>query len=196
MLAMTYAAAHPEHVDRLVLADSGGMTLDFFQYFSDNITLRLLPGEKAALNYWSEDARADADPELAAYEQFKAMAAGYFFDRKYIPGFEEHLHVGFLTPQVNGLLMADLIHSHYDLRPAFSGFRKPVLIVQGRQDPVGDGTAYETHAVLSHSQIVFIPRCGHLPWVEQPEAFFRTVNDFLGEGQQTTHKRLSNNQDA
>ena len=37
MLAMAYAAAHPDRIDRLILIGSGGPTLEFAERFSDNI---------------------------------------------------------------------------------------------------------------------------------------------------------------
>lgn len=37
MLAMSYAATHPDRVDRLILIASGGPTVEFVNWFSDNI---------------------------------------------------------------------------------------------------------------------------------------------------------------
>ena len=34
---------------------------------------------------------------------------------------------------------------------------------------------------LPQAQIVFINECGHAPWIEQPEACFRALSDFLRE---------------
>jgi proline iminopeptidase len=54
-----------------------------------------------------------------------------------------------------------------------------VLIVQGRQDPTGDNTAEEIHALLSASVIRYINQCGHFPWIEQPEKFKAIIAEFL-----------------
>ena len=54
-----------------------------------------------------------------------------------------------------------------------------MLIVQGRQDPTGDNTAEEIHALLSASVIRYINQCGHFPWIEQPEKFKAIIAEFL-----------------
>lgn len=65
-------------------------------------------------------------------------------------------------------MMAD-IEKAYDLRAGLAHVTNPVLIIQGRQDPTGDNTAEEIHALLSASMIRYINQCGHFPWIEQPE---------------------------
>src|SRR5262245_51168706 len=52
MLAMAYAAAHPDRVDRLVLVESGGPTLEFQQWFGDNIEARLRPEDIELRDHW------------------------------------------------------------------------------------------------------------------------------------------------
>jgi pimeloyl-ACP methyl ester carboxylesterase len=57
----------------------------------------------------------------------------------------------------------------------------PALIVWGRQDrvvPVECGEQYRR--LLPDARLVVLERCGHLPPLEQPDAFARLVLDFLG----------------
>ena len=57
----------------------------------------------------------------------------------------------------------------------------PTLIVWGREDrivPVVCGEQYQR--LLPHARLTVLERCGHLPPIEQPEAYARTVSDFLG----------------
>lgn len=54
MLAMAYGAAHPDHVDRLILIDSGGPTLEFTTRFDDNLRARLRPEDLEAERYWTD----------------------------------------------------------------------------------------------------------------------------------------------
>lgn len=48
MLAMAYAAMFPDRVERLILIDSGGPTLEFVTRFDDNIRSRLRPEDAEA----------------------------------------------------------------------------------------------------------------------------------------------------
>lgn len=179
MLAMSYAATHPEAVSALVLVDSGGINLDFQKDFAANVFKRLLPAEREAAAFWGDPSRIAADPERASFEYLRALAPGYFYDRqKAIP------FIRSLTPQtfnikVNILMMTDLQKEKYDLREALKTFRRPVLLVYGRQDPMGEETAYLIHRSLLHSTLEFIEECGHIPMVEQPRAFFSIVKRFL-----------------
>ena len=57
----------------------------------------------------------------------------------------------------------------------------PALIVWGREDrivPVECGELYRR--ALPNAKLTVLDRCGHLPPIEQPEAFARLVLDFLG----------------
>ena len=60
MLAIAYAAEHPDRVDRLVLIDSGGATLQSTTWFEDNIRARLRPEDVEAERYWTEAGKRDA----------------------------------------------------------------------------------------------------------------------------------------
>src|SRR5262245_52270742 len=82
MLAMAYAAAHPDRVDRLILIGSGGPTLEFTQWFEDNTFMRLRPEDVEARSYWETAGKNGVSAEKAALEGIKAMTPGYFFDRK------------------------------------------------------------------------------------------------------------------
>ncbi|MGW6685152.1 alpha/beta fold hydrolase [Streptomyces sp. NPDC054961] len=69
-----------------------------------------------------------------------------------------------------------------DYRPVLAGLPAgvPCLIVVGRDDvytPVAE--AESLHALAAHSVLAVVERAGHLPGVEQPEAFNRVLLEFL-----------------
>ncbi len=178
MLAMAYAAAHPDRVDRLILVGSGGPTLEFTQWFGDNIEARLRPEDVEMRDYWRAAAGNGVDPAKVALEALRAMAPGYFFDRKVGLAFARELQDGQYHPDVNQRLFADM-GRQYDLRAGLKNLKRPVLIVHGHQDPIGDRTAEEIRALIAGSMLVYVRRCGHFPWIEQPEAFRNAIAGFL-----------------
>jgi proline iminopeptidase len=178
MLAMAYAAAHPDRVDRLILIGPGGPTLEFASWFNDNIRMRLRPEDLEAERYWGAATKRGVDPDKAALEGVRAIAPGYFFDRTKGLAFASALPDGTLHVLVNTLLFADMRRA-YDLRPALRQLDRPVLIVQGHQDPVGDKTAEDIHAVITSSVLKYINQSGHFPWLEQPEEFRRILSEFF-----------------
>ncbi len=70
----------------------------------------------------------------------------------------------------------------YDLTEQVAHLSHRVLILWGEADPFCRAWAEETEAAFSGARVEFvvIPRCGHLGWMECPDAFFRPVRTFLG----------------
>jgi len=178
MLAMAYAAAHPDRVDRMILIGPGGPTLEFATWFNDNIHMRLRPEDVEAERYWDQAPARGVDADKAALESVKAITPGYFFERAKGLALAAQMPEGTLHVQVNLLLFGDMARE-YDSRPGLQRLDRPVVIVQGHQDPVGDKTAEEIHASIRGSVLAYINKCGHFPWLEQPEEFRRIVSEFL-----------------
>ncbi|MBS1724714.1 MAG: alpha/beta hydrolase [Armatimonadetes bacterium] len=178
MLAMAYAAAHPDRVDRMILLGSGGCTLEFVQWFEDNITARMRPEDVAAQEHWEKEGKSGVDPEKVELESLRAKCPAYFFNRDKGLAFAKSLTDGALHVQVGGLLFQDLA-KEYDLRAGLRKFKRPVLIVQGHQDPIGDVTAREIHDTIDGSQLLFLSKCGHFAWLERPDEFRKAVAEFL-----------------
>ncbi|MFD3696242.1 alpha/beta fold hydrolase [Streptomyces sp. NPDC058646] len=67
-----------------------------------------------------------------------------------------------------------------DYRPVLARATEPCLVLVGADDvytPVAEAEAL--HALMPHSVLTVIEGAGHLPGVEQPEAFNRVLLDFL-----------------
>lgn len=178
ILAMAYAAEHPDHVDRLILIGSGGPTMEFTEWFGDNINARLRTEDHEVANYWMAAMKRGVDREKAVAESVRAQIPGYFYDRAKALQFaaqfsEEGLHLD----TMNGL-NADL-DKQYNLRDGLKKLARPVLIVHGHQDPIGDKTAEDIHAVISDSTLAYVNQCGHFPWIEQPDKFREILAVFL-----------------
>jgi proline iminopeptidase len=118
------------------------------------------------------------DADKAALEFIKAIYPAFFFDRAQGLAVAAAKPDGSYHADTNALMMADIERS-YDLRVGWARVASPVLIIQGRQDPLGDAPAEEIHALLSGSVVRYINQCGHFPWIEQPEKFKGIVADFL-----------------
>jgi len=175
MLAMLYAQAHPDRVERIVLIDSGGLTTGFMDSFSKNLQAHESAEDLDAIAYWRDPARKKENPRHAAVETLKAKTASYFFDRRKSSGFRNALHDDGYEPHVFGALAAGF--DKYDVREGMKRLHAPVLIIHGRQDPLVAGG--ELHAGIPGSKLVWIENAGHFPWIEQPEAFRKAIEPFL-----------------
>jgi proline iminopeptidase len=67
----------------------------------------------------------------------------------------------------------------YDLHKSLKTFYKPVLLLCGRQDPIGESTAHQIRETLTQADLTFIEECGHYPWIEQPEKFYEIIIGFI-----------------
>jgi pimeloyl-ACP methyl ester carboxylesterase len=61
----------------------------------------------------------------------------------------------------------------------FEAITNPVLIVYGYQDFEPITQAYTLREWMPQTQIAMLNRCGHWPWLEQPEQFYKVVEAFL-----------------
>jgi proline iminopeptidase len=166
MLAMEYASQHPGQVKQLVLLDPGGVTSKFWGYFSDNILMRLRDEDLKELHLLDSLHK----PTLSA------KMPGYFYDRQKALDFKSGMDASiFGQPKASRYTITSYNTNEQLRTTALATYKGPVDIIQGRQDPIGESTAYEIKTYLPQTQIHFIERCGHLPWLENAEQ----VHDFF-----------------
>lgn len=181
MLAMAYAASHPDHVQALILADSGGMDLSFGPVFNDNLTSRESMTEREQLK--KSEAVVEHAPDsnamrAASLAYTRLITPFYFYNRALADKLLAMLPDTSNQRRVFSLMQADLAHN-YHVRDEMESLSCPVLIIQGRQDPMPEAVALEIHQVIKKSQLLLVDRCGHFPWIEQPTAFYGAIRSFL-----------------
>ncbi|NIM49310.1 MAG: alpha/beta fold hydrolase, partial [Gemmatimonadales bacterium] len=166
IISMSYAVQYPASVSHLVLVGSGGLSMAFTRYFRANIRSRLLPWEVEALEYWSDPERLARDPVKANHEMLRITVPAYFYDRTRSFEMLGTLTASSFDPRISDLLWMDLAAAGFDLAPQLRRLDVSALIIIGRQDIVGEATAYEIHNALRDSELVFFEECGHFPWIE------------------------------
>ena len=174
LLAMAYAAAHPEHVDRLVLSDSAPPA------WKDIV--HLLPQTFPDIEEQDAEVakKLAADPDAAARAQLR-----------------NHFRMIFYSPEKRDAYMAKMGDLGYepavgeavekatenlDLTSALPKFNFPVLVITGRYDMnVAPLTAWRMAHAISGAQIVFFEKSSHLPSYEEPEKYRSVVDGFLNQ---------------
>lgn len=180
ILAMAYAARWPKRVERLVLVSPGGVNAEFLRYYPANIATRLGEAERLELGYWQQPARVLANPVRALLEVSRIVAPAMVFDRKKaLPLVERTLSEMRFNPLVNVLLTEGWYEKGYDLRRSLRRVAAPILVVQGRQDPLGEATALQIAETAPNVTVRFIERCGHWAFAERPRELLASVRAFL-----------------
>lgn len=174
MLAMAYAAAHPEHVAKLVLSDSaapswGSMVHLLPQVFPD------IEEESAAEEKKLGDT-TDAAARLSLRNHFRMI---FYSARKRDEYMAKMGDLGF-EPAV-GEAVSKAIEK-IDLTPALAKFNFPTMVITGRYDMnVAPLTAWNMGHAIPGAKVVFFEESGHLPSYEEPEKYQRVLEEFLGQ---------------
>jgi proline iminopeptidase len=176
MLAMAYAAAHPEHVAKLILSDSAPPA------WKDIV--HLLP-------------QTFPDIEQQTDEEEKSLKANP--DAAARAGLRNHFKMIFYSPEKRDAYMAQMgdlgfepavseevsqATEKLDLTAALPGFHFPVLVITGRYDMnVAPLTAWRMAHAIPGAKIVFFEKSGHLPSYEEPEKYRNVLESFLNDRQ-------------
>ncbi len=176
-LAQHYAVKYPEKVEGLILSGSAGIDLGLLEYFNANTLMRLGRSERDSLNYWSHLISKGDTSFHTKYQRAKILASAYLYNKSDLPKLAERITQA--QTLIGSLIYKDLFKINYDCKQSLKKFTKPVLIIQGRQDIVGDGTAFKTHLALKNSKLVFLNECGHYGWLDQKEKYKLEVENFI-----------------
>jgi proline iminopeptidase len=171
ILAMAYAARHPDQVEHLIICDSGAPKWDDTKFLfrdlfpdvterQDAVQFAEQQGDTAALHtdFREYQSMLACDPDRRA-----ALREGP------LPAY---------STSVNAAVIADL--RQVDLGPELAKFSFPTLVLTGRFDAnVAPVIAWKIHRSIPHSEFTVFERSGHLPFYEQPSAFIERVERFL-----------------
>lgn len=160
---------------RLVLIDPAPVARRFRDQFEREFNQRQSGSEVQSLRK-ELAASGLRDHDLGAYRQrsFELSVAGYFANPRAARD---------LTPfRITGKVQQSVWDSlgDYDLLadPDLRRIDSPALIIHGRQDPIPLASSEECASALD-ATLVVIDQCGHVPYVEQPDALFTAIEKFL-----------------
>jgi proline iminopeptidase len=171
-LVMAYAAAHANHVAKLVLSDSPPASF--------KTMVHLLP---------------QTFPDIEEEDAAEAKKLGEDSDAAARAGLRGHFRMIFYSAEKRDAYMAKMGDLGYepavarvvgqaasalDLTEAVKGFHFPVLVITGRYDMnVAPVNAWAMAHEIPGAKIVFFEESGHLPAYEEPEKYRRVVEGFL-----------------
>jgi pimeloyl-ACP methyl ester carboxylesterase len=165
-IAWTFAAAHPQRVDRLVLVSPDGFASPGFDYNKKpdvpwilRVLPYVLPKPMLRLNL------------QAAYANPRALTEALFtryYDMMRAPGVRRAL-----IARMSQVMLQDPM-------PLLRRITAPTLLVWGEQDAMIPHTnAADYQRGISDCRLVSLPNVGHVPQEEVPTASLAPVSDFL-----------------
>ena len=183
IVAIAYAARHPERVEGLILA-SATARFSAEQNAAMEEAILAKSGEP-----WYEDARNAFETEIVG--DFSSDEELIALSVRMMPFYFAHYgdaERAWTQSLAGDRLNADAtrlwekeIFEHFDLRPELARITAPVLVITGEKDFItGPSSVTELEQGLPNAETVILSGVGHLIFVEAPEAFREAVLSFLG----------------
>ncbi|HEX7285960.1 MAG TPA: alpha/beta fold hydrolase [Candidatus Angelobacter sp.] len=180
LVAMAYAASHPEHVAKLVLSDSPGP--------SWKSIVHVLPEVFPDVQEQNQNEAQKLGAQLAQDQRADAVARA---------GLRNHFRMIFYSPEKRDAYMSRMgdlgfepavseavskATGDLDLSAKLAGFQFPTLVITGRFDlNVAPLTAWRQAKAIPGAKLVIFEHSGHLPSYEEPEKYHEVLEDFLNQ---------------
>jgi pimeloyl-ACP methyl ester carboxylesterase len=170
-------------IDRMdLLGNSLGGHLALIYALEDETRLRSLTLTGSSGLY--ESAFGTSFPKREDYEYIKKKVKLTFYD----PDIATKEMVDEVFGVVNDRLQAIRIIKtaksaiRHNVEDRLGEIMIPTLLVWGKQDTITPPFVGEKfHALIKHSRLEMLDKCGHAPMLERPEAFNRILEDFLSQ---------------
>lgn len=160
----------------LALIDPAPLNWHFRAQFEEEFARRQAGSDVLSLRAeLAESGLRERDPDGYRQRAFELSVAGYFAD----PRDARDLTPFRVTGRVQESVWASL--GEFDLVPRLRELRSRgvrALFVHGREDPIPLASS-QAGAEAMGAELVVIERCGHVPYVERPEALFAALDPFL-----------------
>jgi len=173
-VALNYAIRHPDNISHLILIDTSP-AMDYPDELMMNIQ-RKNPNPEIV-----EVVSAPAAPTVEGFrEQFRIMQPLYFYD--FNTNMQEmvkrSIEKMILTPEVS--IHQDTLLEKYNVSSQLKEINVPTLILVGENDFIcPPSQAHRMHKSIPHSEICIFEKCGHYPFWEAPDEFFKAISDWL-----------------
>lgn len=164
-VAMRFAVAYPDLVDKLVVVDIAPRA---YPPGHDEVFSGLY-----ALDLPTLRSRQDADAALAQYLPDLAL-------RQFLLKNLERTEIGTFRWRINLDAIHDSYHEMLKGCDVTGTYTKPTLFIRGENsDYIKNSDLTSIRAVFPHAQLVTIPGTGHWVHAEAPQEFARIVMEFL-----------------
>ena len=178
LLTSAYAAAHPEHVNTLVLSDSAAPGFSRLHPRLEEAFPDVIAQEKEQVAKLTDPAQR-ADAELRAH--FRMIFYSQQLCDRYLASAKD---LGY-SPETAEAVSKSI--ETLDLTPQMAQFTMPTLVLNGRFDlNVTPDVAWTVAHTVPGAQLVWFEKSGHLPSYEEPDRYLEVLERFFRAHDVTT----------
>jgi proline iminopeptidase len=180
-LAMYFASLFPQRVKSLILIAPSSLLIgeELYQTSMFNINARWSRNEKKRMDILSQKITDGTLTSNESIEYKYLLRLTYISDKERIDSMMPKIDVP-RNQEMLRLIYKDIDKSKIDLRTSLASFKKPVYIIDGRQD-FENYVCYEFKILFPSYELYWIQNSGHFPMYEQPESFYNIIFDILGK---------------
>ena len=171
LVAMAYAAAHPEHVAKLILSDSPGPSWNDIDHLLPDVFPDIQEQNK-------QEEEKLASPDAKVRASLRNHFRMIFYSPEKRDAYMSRMgDLGF-EPAVS--LAVTNATAKLNLTSKLGEFQFPTLVINGRYDMnVAPLTAWRLAHAIPGAKVVFFEHSGHLPSYEEPEKYIEVLEGFL-----------------
>lgn len=178
LLAMKYAIKYPSQLNSLILLNSMPASTQLWQEESRLVAERTSPEDSLKRQEIMQSDLFQNDPSSAIEQLLIVSFRNQFQDPALADSLDFYIPDDYMVrSQRFGNLMPDLMN--YDLHADLDSMHVPTLLVYGEGEPAATLSGSDLDSVIPNSELVIIEDSGHFPFIEQPEAFIREIEEFL-----------------
>jgi len=172
-LSIAYAAAHPEHVAKLILSDSPSAAMKDMVHVLPQVFPDIQEQSTAAQKKLPPDQAA----QLGLRDHFRMIFYSPELLEKYLAGAPD---LGYEPAVAHAVSQSA---AQQDYTPKLAGFTTfPTLVITGRYDMnVAPLTAWHLAHQIPGARLVIFEKSGHLPAYEEPDRYLEVLESFLNQ---------------
>lgn len=179
-LALNYAIKYPQNITNLILLNPGAINFAETELFTKALAKKTVSIQDKIAPLFSYETLTKLNKEEIA-KVYRILFAKYFYDENKVNALTLNMSkesaIG--GSKVLALMIKTSFGQDFNLIPGLKKLQTPTLIISAKQDLMPSEIVQDINAAVLSSKLVIIDKCGHFPFVEQPEKLFLTINNFL-----------------
>jgi proline iminopeptidase len=180
LIVCKYAIKYPERVTSIILMNPIPASQEGMQAFGEEVNGRKKTIAEA-LKKIEEDPEYIKNSPTLVTDWYRLMFSTYCCNPADAEKLTLHFTKSSITEdkKIQDIISKGLLSKAYDFYTEFSKITCSTLIIHGECDPIKMKDSEKLHQTIKGSNLVILPKAGHFPFVENPEALFTVIQKFL-----------------